>query len=232
MERNLALTCSRAFGLARVDEQLQSAIMRIGLFGGSFDPPHLGHLAVARAAAKAFALDSVLFAPTGRQPLKPVGASASFEDRVAMISLLCEGEHAIPHGRMEASSLDAPREDGCPNYTVDALISLRARASPADSIFVIVGADAFLGVRRWKSSNELFELAEWIVVSRPGFTLEDLSTLDLLPEQIKRVHLLEHLREDASATKIRALIASGSDCAGLLPASIMGYIRLHHLYGA
>ncbi|MGA8939135.1 MAG: nicotinate (nicotinamide) nucleotide adenylyltransferase [Acidobacteriaceae bacterium] len=213
--------------------QLQSAIMRIGFFGGSFDPPHLGHLSVSRAAANAFALDRVLLAPTGMQPLKPGGATASFEDRLAMVSLLCSSTPGMPEARLEASALDAPREDGSPNYTVDALSTLKRTVASSDRIFIIVGVDAFLGVRRWKSSRALFDLGEWIVVSRPGFSSKELaSLLNLGPKQLARVHLLEHLREEASATNIRALIAAGSDCLGLLPASILQYIRGHHLYGA
>ena len=223
---------STALRMVRVAVQLQSAIMRIGFFGGSFDPPHLGHLSVARAAAKAFALDRVLLAPTGRQPLKPSGAIASFEDRLAMVSLLCSSAVDVPEMHLEASALDSPRDDGSPNYTVAALSALKRTAAPSDRIFIIVGVDAFLSVRRWKASGALFALGEWIVVSRPGFSSKELASLDLDPEQLTRVHLLEHLREEASATNIRALIASGSDCSGLLPTSILQYIRGHHLYGA
>ena len=212
--------------------QLQSAIMRIGFFGGSFDPPHLGHLAVGRSVGEAFSLDLVLFAPTAHQPLKPGGATASFEDRLAMVSLLChlQPEEASP--RFEASSLDAPLPGGEPNYTVNTLSNLRKTISPSDTIFVIVGADAFLDLRRWRSPDALLDLAEWIVVSRPGFSLQQLDTLGLTPAQFQRVHLLEGIHEVASATAIRILLNAGSDCVDLLPPSVLSYIRAHHLYGA
>src|SRR5580698_4249203 len=93
--------------------------MRVALFGGSFDPPHHGHIAIATAAADVFDLDSVLFAPVGRQPLKADGASASFADRLAMVELACGADK-----RFAASDLDAPRGDGGPNYTVEALAAL------------------------------------------------------------------------------------------------------------
>ncbi len=205
--------------------------MRIGFLGGSFDPPHLGHLAVGRAAAETFGLDSVLFAPTANQPLKPGGAAASFEDRLAMVSLLCESEPQAGGPDFEPSSLDAPLPDGLPNYTVNTLEHLRRLHSASDCIFVIVGADAFLGLRRWKSPDTLLDIADWIVVSRPGFSLENLDSLNLSREQLDRVHLLEHVHEPASATSIRALLSQGSDCVELLPASILEYIRAHHLYG-
>jgi len=205
--------------------------MRIGFFGGSFDPPHLGHLGVGRAAAGAFSLDRVLFAPTGRQPLKTSGASASFDDRLRMVSLLCELQppNARPH--LEASSVDAPHADGSPNYTVDTLSKLRGDYSKDDRLFVLVGADAFLDLRRWKSPDSLLQLAEWIVVSRPDVLLQHLQNLNLTPVQLSRVHLLEDVHEPASATDIRELLRAGSDCSGLLPASILNYIRAHHLYG-
>ena len=205
--------------------------MRIGFFGGSFDPPHLGHLAVARASAKALALDRILFAPTGRQPLKPDGAVASFEERLAMVSLLCDLQPVNTPPQFETSSLDAPLPDGSPNYTINTLSALRSASSPNDSLFVIVGADAFLGLRRWRSPDTLLQLAEWIVISRPGSSLQQLDCLHLTPEQFHRVHLLEHIHEPASATSVRELLRTGSDCPGLLPASILDYIRTHRLYG-
>ena len=205
--------------------------MRIGFFGGSFDPPHLGHFAVASAAAKALSLDKILFAPTGRQPLKPDGLSASFKDRLAMVSLLCALQPPDARTRFEPSSLDAPRVDGEPNYTVDTLLALRSQISISDSLFVVVGADAFLGLPGWKSPDTLLTLAEWIVVSRPTVARTALGSLELKTAQLRRVHLLEDLQEPASATEIRSLLEANADCAGLLPPSILRFIRTHHLYG-
>jgi nicotinate-nucleotide adenylyltransferase len=205
--------------------------MRIGFFGGSFDPPHLGHFAVGLAAANAFSLDRILFAPTGRQPLKPDGPSASFEDRLAMVTLLCALQPPDARTRFEPSTLDAPRVDGEPNYTVDTLLALRSQISISDSLFVVIGADAFLGLPGWKSPDTLLALAEWIVVSRPTAALVGLGSLDLEPAQLRRVHLLEDLQEPASATEIRALLNSKADCAGLLSPAVLQFIRMHHLYG-
>ncbi|MGD0647751.1 MAG: nicotinate (nicotinamide) nucleotide adenylyltransferase [Acidobacteriaceae bacterium] len=205
--------------------------MRIGFFGGSFDPPHLGHLAVGHAAAEAFSLDRILFAPTGRQPLKTNGASATFVDRLTMVSLLCEAQPPSRRLHFEASSVDAPHADGSPNYTVDALSKLRSDCSPEDSLYVLVGADAFLDLRRWRAPDSLLQLAEWIVVSRPGVSLQQLQSLNLTPGQLSQVHLLEDVHEPANATHIRELLRVGSDCSGLLPGSILNYIHAHHLYG-
>jgi nicotinate (nicotinamide) nucleotide adenylyltransferase len=130
---------------------------RLGFFGGSFDPPHLGHLAIARAAAEAFSLDRVLFVPTAHQPLKPAGPVASFDARLAMVELLCADD-----ADFEASPIEAPNADGTPNFTVDTLTQLRASLGEGDEIFVLVGADAFLDLRRWREPERLLQLAEWI----------------------------------------------------------------------
>ena len=135
---------------------------RLGFFGGTFDPPHRGHVALARAAAVVFALDRVLFVPTGRQPLKPGDGSASWPDRLAMCRLLERLD-----ARFAVSAMDGPHPDGSPNYTVDTLRELRA-AHPTATVFSLIGADAFLQLRQWREPGALFALAEWIVVSRPG----------------------------------------------------------------
>ena len=204
--------------------------MRIGFFGGSFDPPHLGHLAVGRAAAKAFALDRILVAPTGLQPLKPDGAFAPFQNRLEIVSLLCELQSTGSVRQFEPSAIDAPRADCSPNYTVDTLATLRTQLDARDSIFVLLGADAFLGLPTWKAYETLLSAVDWIVVSRPGVSLLELEQLHLSSQQLQRVHRLEHVHETASATDIRALLKSGSDCDDLLPGSVRNYIRTHHLY--
>ena len=198
---------------------------RLALFGGSFDPPHRGHLAIARAAADAFALTAVVFAPTGRQPLKPDGAAAPFGARLAMVDLACEADP-----RFFASDLDAPRPDGRPNYTVHTLETLH-RQNPDAKLFAIAGADAFLDLPRWYESPRLFHLAEWIVVSRPNFPLQALAALHLTDAQRARVHLLETVHDDISATHLRARLRTGKPCDDLLPVGVGPYIRQHHLYG-
>ncbi|HEX5284953.1 MAG TPA: nicotinate (nicotinamide) nucleotide adenylyltransferase [Bryocella sp.] len=199
--------------------------MRVGLFGGTFDPPHLGHLAVARAVRDRFALDCVLLAPAGVQPLKPGGAHASFADRLRMVELLCDGWAGI-----EASAIDAPRPDGEPNFTVDTVQRLWAEL-PAAEIFVVVGADAFLGIREWKRPEELLRCWRWIVVSRPGFDVSALNSLGLTPEQRANVEILSDFANPASATEIRDRLGDDEAAAELVPAKVLEYIKTHHLYG-
>jgi len=136
---------------------------RVAFFGGSFDPPHLGHLAVARAARAALALDTVLFAPVGAQPLKPHGSTASFEDRLAMTRLAISG---VPG--FAVSLADTPKSSGAPNFTLETLQTLRAELPPDGALFCLMGADSFFGLRRWHRSAEIPFVASLIVASRPG----------------------------------------------------------------
>lgn len=199
---------------------------RVALFGGSFDPPHRGHLSIARAAADAFHLDAVLFAPSGRQPLKHWLAAASFADRLTMVRLACEAD-----ARFVASEIDAPHIDGSPNYTLEALETMR-REMPEAELFAIAGADSFLTLRQWHEPDRLLELAEWIVVSRPGSSLDGLEELNLSARQRARVHLLETVHEDISSTELRRRLAEGEDCVDLLPETVAAYISKNRLYQA
>jgi nicotinate-nucleotide adenylyltransferase len=198
--------------------------MRVALFGGSFDPPHHGHIAIATAAADVFDLDSVVFAPVGHQPLKPEGTPAPFVDRLAMVELACRSDP-----RFAVSDLDAPRPDGAPNYTVQTLAALH-EAMPDARLFNLVGADSFLDLPRWHEPKRLLELAEWIVVSRPGFPLADLSPLDLTPYQKGRVHLLQTVHEDVAATNLRERLEAGDLCTDVLSPDVSAYIQINHLY--
>ena len=200
--------------------------MRVALFGGTFDPIHRGHLAIATAAADAFQLDSVLFAPAGRQPLKPLAQTTPFPHRLALTQLAVAADP-----RFAASNLDAPHPDHSPNYTVDTLQHLQ-RQQPLATLFALVGADSFLSLPHWRQPEQLLTLAQWIVVSRPGFALEDLSPIHLTPTQLARVHLLNTVHEDVSATSLRHRLQAGDPCEDLLPPAVSTYIATHHLYTA
>ena len=198
--------------------------MRVALFGGSFDPPHHGHIAIARAAANAFALDRVLFAPVGHQPLKTDATPAPFADRLAMVELACKADP-----RFFPVEVDAPKPDRAPNYTVNALAVL-SESMPEAQLFNLVGADSFLNLRLWHDPERLLELAEWIVVSRPGFSLADLSALELTARQRKRVHLLQTVHEDVAATDLRQRLERGDPCSDVLEPAVAAYIKANRLY--
>lgn len=232
---------------------------RVAFFGGSFDPPHLGHLAVARAARAAFALDKVLFAPVGMQPLKTEGSAASFEDRVAMTRLAIAGEPGF-----EVSLADAPKAvDGrpsVPNYSVDTLRQLRSSLPSGCTLFCLMGADSFFTLHHWFRAAEIPFVAPLIVASRPGQSLEKIAdalpaglTLETAPDVDKNdagaevrafvvknaagesalFYVLPGLHVEISASQIRAQIQTGRGAAApdLVPEAVRDYIAQHKLYG-
>lgn len=153
------------------------ASARVAYFGGSFDPPHLGHLAVARAARAALRLDVVLFAPVGAQPLKTQGSTASFEDRVEMTRLGIEGEPGMSLSLADAPISTAAPNDSpnySPNYSVDTLTRLRAELPPGCTLYCLMGADSFFTLPRWHRAAEIPFIAPLIVASRPGQRLDAL----------------------------------------------------------
>ena len=229
---------------------------RIAFFGGSFDPPHQGHLGVARAALVALDLDTVLFAPVGAQPLKPLGSTASFADRVAMTRLAIQDE-----ARFALSLADSPLADGAHNYTIDTLLRLRDELPPNGSLFCLMGADSFLNLRHWHRGDEIPFEAPLIVASRPGQRLEDFTgvlpsglslnassgesqthggievrtlTLRNAAGATTPFYVLPELEIEISASEIRsqAHAALGRLCAGhdLLPDSVCEYIAVNGLY--
>ena len=246
--------------MSRYDEGMTAGeIRRVAFFGGSFDPPHLGHLAVARAARDALRLDTVLFAPVGAQPLKPQGSTASFSDRVRMTELAVDAEPGF-----ELSRVDAPDPDGHPNYTLETLKRLRAELPRQAALFCLMGADSFLGLHQWHGAAEIPFAATLVVASRPGQSLADLASA--LPDGIimadgdadrtkpatsielhsyclrgaraerSSFYLLPGLDVQISASEIRRQIRGESPQAGasaeraLLPTAVARYIRDHGLY--
>jgi nicotinate-nucleotide adenylyltransferase len=141
-----------------------------------------------------------------------------------MVALACSVDP-----RFSVSEVDAPRPDGGPNYTVETLTALH-EAKPDARLFNLVGADSFLDLRRWHEPERLLELAEWIVVSRPGFPLADLAPLGLTALQRGRVHLLQTVHEDVAATNLRERLEGGDPCTDVLAPGVSAYIQTHHLY--
>jgi nicotinate-nucleotide adenylyltransferase len=181
---------------------------RVAFFGGSFDPPHLGHLAVARAAQAALGLDTVLFAPVGAQPLKPHGSTASFEDRLAMTRLAI-----VDQPGFILSMADAPKAHGAPNFTIETLLALRAELPPGGEISCLMGADSFAGLKRWHRAAEIPFAAPLIVASRPGERLADLKAQ--LPEGV--VVESELLAEERRSSGAKAHVDSDDVMRGINP---------------
>lgn len=233
-----------------VQRAIPSQGSRVGFFGGSFDPPHLGHLAVARAARAALDLDIVLFAPVGAQPLKPKGSTAGFEDRMAMTRLAIAGEAGF-----EISLIDAPRPGDAPNYTFETLERLRFNLPPGTELFCLMGADSFIGLRQWHRAAEIPFAAALIVASRPGQTLSDLEAalpagltlagcedckenghelrscrLTDATGRLATFFLLPGLHVEMSASAVRVQLNAGPLATGILPPAVRDYIAMHRLY--
>ena len=224
--------------------------MRLALFGGSFDPPHLGHTGIALAAAQRLHLDRILMAPVGRQPLKRDQPQSPFADRLAMVKLAC-----AKHAPIIPSDIDAPHPDGRFNYTHDTLRQLRDTC-PHDELYCLIGADSLQTLHHWYRASEALMLAQWIVAARPGLPLEALNNLlpsgveAATPEQAddcirlsltsgssqQTLWLLPGLDYEISATALRAALASGTSARPesiaqqVLDPAVAGYARRHHLY--
>src|SRR6478736_5271694 len=206
--------------------------MTTGVLGGTFDPIHLGHLAAADAAQQALSLDAMLLIPSRIAPHRADPASASAGDRFAMAQLAIEGRP-----RWAASRIEIER-DG-PSYTFDTLVELRKAPS---QFFFIIGTDAFSEIATWSRYPAVLDLANFVVVSRPGFTLDslqkrlpDLADRMTTPDRFHlsaktRIILLEAPTPDISSTDIRRRVRSHESIAGLVPETVAGYIRTHRLY--
>ena len=186
--------------------------MRLGILGGSFDPVHLGHVALAEAARDALRLDRVLLVPAASQPLKSVGHGAPAEDRYAMVRLAARGR---PH--LEASDIEIRRPG--PSYTVDTLREVLAGLSPGSEVFLLLGADALADLPRWRDSGEIGRLAVVVGCSRPG-----------CPAPAGAGLCLEASTPEVSSTEVRRRVAAGAPLAGLVPDDVAAYIADRGLY--
>jgi nicotinate-nucleotide adenylyltransferase len=189
-------------------------MLRLGVMGGTFDPIHLGHLFAAQAAAEHFKLDSVIFIPAGDPWQKTTYATA--QDRLAMTKLAIAS-----HSNFQVSSIDIDRPG--PTYTVDTLHDL-AKLQPEAELFFITGADSLSGIGTWKQVDELWPLATFVGVSRPGHALK-------APIHAgARIELLEIPALSASSTEIRAKVNSGDSIDDLVPEAVNEYINEQNLY--
>jgi len=196
--------------------------MRLGIYGGSFDPVHNGHLALARACQHRTALDEIWFTPTAVQPLKQNGPHATNAQRVEMLQL------AINHETTwRVCTLEIDR--GGMSYTVDTLRQLNEEL-PSAVLFFLMGADAVKDVPHWREPREIFRLSAPLVVRRAGQPDPDLAALKSICAENKQPHLVEMPAVDASSTDIRRRVAAGEPIDALVPASVAAYIAEHSVY--
>ena len=212
----------------------------IALYGGSYDPIHVGHLAVAQAAQRRFHLDAIYFIPSSRPPHKTKRELAPFIHRYAMVALACAEHHGFIASLAEAGADGASAHVF---YSIDTVRKFR-REHPHDQLYFILGADSFLEIPTWKNYEALLESCDFIIAHRPGFRPEPLR-LVIPPELLgripshdphtimlrkSRIHFLSTVSSHVSSTEIRERRKHGQAIHGLVPARVEEYILEQALY--
>jgi nicotinate-nucleotide adenylyltransferase len=231
--------------------------MNIGLFGGTFDPLHRGHIALAAAARERCKLSRVLFVPANVPPHKQLQPLSDFAHRFAMIALATLQEKEFIPSLLEAPDSLVSRTGKeksrveKPNYTIDTVRRLKQSLKNSDRLFLLIGIDAFNDIAKWHESETLFRECEFLVASRPGFSLADVANalpLSLRPRQeVTRpfhkqaasgdlvlrgatIHLLEGVYQPISSTAIREAAALGKSLARYVDPGVASYIKKTGLY--
>jgi nicotinate-nucleotide adenylyltransferase len=234
--------------------------MNICLFGGTFDPIHHGHVALARAAKERFDLGRILFVPANVPPHKQRQALASYFHRYAMVVLATMGEKAFVASLLEApgtatvtsgKSRQSEHGPAGANYSVGTVQRLKASLKKIDRLFFLIGIDAFAEIAQWHEPEALFRECEFIVASRPGYSLADVA--NALPEKLRpapavsqpfakqpakgdlvlsgaTVHLLDSVHQPVSATAIREAVAAKKPLRKFVDAAVEEYIKKQGLY--
>jgi len=198
--------------------------VKIGILGGTFDPIHMGHLAIAQEAAEELQLPRVLFIPAPRPPHKQKQAMSDVVHRVAMVRVAIEDNPLF-----QLSTVELER-DG-PSYTVDTLAQLRGVFGEETELFYIVGGDAPGDLLSWREPERILTLATVVVVTRPGYTETQIEQLrSRLPAARTRIRALSGPQYGISATDIRVRVESGRSIRYLVPPDVHSYIARHGLY--
>lgn len=211
---------------------------RIGILGGTFDPFHLGHLALARAARTALQLDEVRIVPSNVPPHRAAPGASSYH-RFAMAALGIAGEPGLVLDDIEMA-LDGP------SFTTTTLARLHDKGFTPSQIFFIVGADAFAEIATWRDYPQVLDAANFVVIARPGLTASSLA--ERLPELSSRMSsqltdpahlahpahpailLMDLETPDVAGTRIRQRASSGASLDGMVPPLVAAHITAHHLY--
>jgi len=224
--------------------------MNIGLFGGTFDPVHRGHIALAKAALEQYKLHRIYFVPANIPPHKQKQPLLPFVHRFAMLVLATAPEKAFVPSLLEAPDEFINKKDK-PNYTIDTIRRLKQSFKTTDKLSLLIGMDAFADIAKWREPEALFRESEFIVASRPGYSLADVA--NALPEGLRpraeitkpfhkqaatgdlvlkgaMIHLMPDLHQSASATAIRQAAAAGKPLGRFLDPPVADYIKKMGLY--
>lgn len=197
----------------------------IGIMGGTFDPVHFGHLRAAEEVRQGFGLERVIFVPSGRPPHKPAEELTSPDHRYLM-TLLATADHPY----FEVSRLEIDREG--PSYTRDSLREFRRALGSSASLYFITGLDAILSIHSWNGYEDLFELADFIAVSRPGYNVRALQAMQrtLGEKCFSKIHQFPVTLMAISSRDIRRRVQEGQSIRYLVPETVMRYIEKERLY--
>jgi nicotinate-nucleotide adenylyltransferase len=229
--------------------------MNIALFGGTFDPIHRGHIALAQAALEHYKLHRIYFVPGNIPPHKQRQPLTPFVHRFAMVVLATAHEKAFVPSLLEApEQVETTRKDRQkPNYTIDTVRRLKQSSKASDKLFLLIGMDAFAEIAQWHQAEALFRECEFVVAGRPGYSLADVA--NALPETLRprpevtrpfhkqpargdlvlpgvTIHLMGDLHQPASATAVRQAAAAGKPLGRFLDADVAEYIKKMGLYRA
>lgn len=194
--------------------------MKIGILGGTFDPPHVGHLALAKAAIEQLELDELLFIPANRNPLKTFKTETPAKHRIAMVERLLKDQPNMAYSDMEITR-------GGASYTVDTLSELQM-VRPAEYWF-IMGADALRGIASWKSPVRLLRMCRVAVAVRPPINVSDV--MIKLPEEFKgHVDTIQMSGVDVSSSELRIRLHGGQNVTPWLTPEVLQYIQTNKLY--
>ena len=233
--------------------------MNIGLFSGTFDPIHKGHVALAIAARERCELGRVYFVPTNAPPHKPEQPVASYFHRYAMTALATEGEKGLVPSLLEAPGEFVLHDKkstrtsiaSAPNYSIDTIRKLKQGLKKSDRLFFLIGIDAFKDIGKWRDAESLFSECAFIVASRPGYSLADVA--GALPEKLRpraevtkpfsrqpakgdlvlpgvTLHLLDEVNQKISATEIRDAVRAKRPIKKFVPENVEEYIKKEGLY--
>jgi nicotinate-nucleotide adenylyltransferase len=198
--------------------------MEIGILGGTFDPVHLGHLAMAEGVLGELGLEAVVFVPAGQPWLKEDRAISPAVHRVEMTRLAVAQN---PYFQLSTVEIERPG----PSYAVDTISELKGQYGDEARLFFILGWDALAELPLWKEPSQVLRLCRLVVIPRPGWPPPDLRPLEeVLPGSSRDIVLLERPRVGISSTDIRRRVQEGQSIRHLVPGSVGRYIREHGLY--
>lgn len=200
--------------------------MRVGVFGGTFDPIHYGHMAVAREIQATLDLAKMIFVPAGQPWLKADLPVTAAKHRVGMVRLAIARRKAF-----ELSTIEADRPGL--SYSVDTIETLQRQLGRDADFFFLLGSDALKDIPKWKDPQRLIQLCQLVTFARPGFGLPALGPLEkAVPGVTQRVLVVEVPQVDISATDIRFRVSEGKSIRRQVPRAVERYILEHGLYGA